>query len=61
MRRTVITNEQRATESAVMASEIEQLADGVGFIKFASDPEWIRVRFPDFTEAKLAPAFVPRR
>jgi hypothetical protein len=44
-----------------MSSEIEQLADGVGFIKFASDPEWIRVRFPDFTEAKLAPAFVPRR
>jgi hypothetical protein len=46
MRRTVITNEQRATESAVMSSEIEQLADGVGFI---------------ITEAKLAPAFVPRR
>jgi type IV secretory pathway TraG/TraD family ATPase VirD4 len=59
--KTVTTSEQHATESAVMASEIEQLADGAGFIKFASDPEWIRVRFPDFTQAKVAPAFVPRR
>jgi hypothetical protein len=41
--------------------EIEQLADGVGFIKFASQPEWIRVQFPDLSQEQLAPAFVPRR
>jgi type IV secretory pathway TraG/TraD family ATPase VirD4 len=58
---TTTTSEQYATESAVMASEIEQLADGVGFIKFASQPEWIRVQFPDLAQEKVAPAFVPRR
>lgn len=30
-------------EHAVMASEIEQLADLNGFLKFASQPEWRRV------------------
>lgn len=57
---TTTTSEHYATESAVMASEIEQLADGAGFVKFASRPEWIRVQFPDLTQAKVAPAFVPR-
>jgi hypothetical protein len=32
------------TEDAVMASEIEQLADLSGFLKTASRPEWYRVR-----------------
>jgi len=53
-------SEQHVTESAVLPSEIEQLADGVGYVKFASRPEWIRTRFPDVSHAKVAPAFVPR-
>jgi type IV secretory pathway TraG/TraD family ATPase VirD4 len=38
------TNEQHVTEAAVMASEIEQLADLEGFLKFASGGEWRKVR-----------------
>lgn len=35
---------RRVRESAVMASEIEQLPDLQGFLKLASSPEWWRVR-----------------
>ena len=35
---------RRVRESAVMASEIEQLPDLRGFLKLASNPEWWRVR-----------------
>jgi type IV secretory pathway TraG/TraD family ATPase VirD4 len=38
------TSEHRSIESAVMASEIERLPDLAGFLKFASIPDWIRVR-----------------
>jgi hypothetical protein len=31
------------TESAVLPSEIEQLPDLQGYLKFASQPEWRRV------------------
>jgi type IV secretory pathway TraG/TraD family ATPase VirD4 len=34
---------QHTTEDAVMASEIEQLPDLAGFLKLASQPEWLRV------------------
>jgi type IV secretory pathway TraG/TraD family ATPase VirD4 len=37
------TSEQHTTESAVLASEIEQLPDLQGYLKFASDPNWKRV------------------
>jgi type IV secretory pathway TraG/TraD family ATPase VirD4 len=37
------TSTQHVTESAVLASEIEQLPDLQGFLKFASQPEWRRV------------------
>jgi hypothetical protein len=57
----VTKSEQYVTESAVLASEIEQLADGAAFIKFASQPEWIKVQFPDVSQEKVAPAFQPRR
>jgi type IV secretory pathway TraG/TraD family ATPase VirD4 len=53
------TNQQFATESAVLASEIEQLADGAGFLKCASRPEWARIQFPDFRQGKVAQAFEP--
>ncbi len=33
-------SEQTATELAVMAADIEQLADRTGFLKFASQPGW---------------------
>lgn len=35
---------QHVTESAVLPSEIEQLPDLQGFLKFASQPEWRRVQ-----------------
>jgi type IV secretory pathway TraG/TraD family ATPase VirD4 len=40
----VSTSTQHVTESAVLASEIEQLSDLQGFLKFASQPGWKRVR-----------------
>ena len=36
--------QHHVTESAVLASEIEQLPDLQGFLKFASTPEWKRVK-----------------
>lgn len=38
------TSEHRSIEPAVMASEIERLPDLVGFLKFASIPDWLHVR-----------------
>lgn len=37
-------SEQHVTESAVLASEIEQLPDLQGYMKFASTPSWMRVQ-----------------
>ena len=42
--RSVSTSQQTVTESAVLPSEIEQLPDLQGFLKFASQPEWRRVQ-----------------
>jgi type IV secretory pathway TraG/TraD family ATPase VirD4 len=41
--RSVSTSIHHVTESAVLASEIEQLPDLQGFLKFASQAEWKRV------------------
>jgi hypothetical protein len=38
------TSHQYVTESAVLPSQIEQLPDLEGFLKFASTREWKRVR-----------------
>ena len=38
------TSIQHVTEAAVLPSQIEQLSDLEGFLKFASTPEWRRVR-----------------
>jgi type IV secretory pathway TraG/TraD family ATPase VirD4 len=40
----VTEGEKHVTEAAVMPSEIEQLPDLEGLIKFASSPQWLRVR-----------------
>jgi len=40
------TSEQQLVEYAVLPSEIEQLPDLAGFLKFASRPAWMQVRFP---------------
>jgi hypothetical protein len=40
----VSRGEQHVTESAVLAAEIEQLADLSGYLKFASIPSWLRVQ-----------------
>jgi type IV secretory pathway TraG/TraD family ATPase VirD4 len=53
-------SEQTATELAVMAAEIEQLADRTGFLKFASQPGWMRVAFPVYETEKVTVAFAPR-
>ena len=39
-----------AIESAVLPSQVEQLPDLAGYLKFASDPTWARVRL-DATQA----------
>ncbi len=52
-------SEQTATELAVMAAEIEQLQDRTGFLKFASQPGWMRVRFPVHETEKRAESFIP--
>ena len=54
-------SEQTATEFAVMAAEIEQLADRTGFLKFASQPGWMRVGFPFYELPQVAEPFVPKR
>jgi type IV secretory pathway TraG/TraD family ATPase VirD4 len=52
-------SEQYAVESAVMASEIEQLPDLTGYLKFASQPAWMRVSFPVYQLPAVAVPFVP--
>jgi hypothetical protein len=39
---------QHVTEAAVLPSEIEQLPDLCGYLKFASAPEWrmVKLRLP---------------
>ncbi|HEX9139074.1 MAG TPA: type IV secretion system DNA-binding domain-containing protein, partial [Steroidobacteraceae bacterium] len=39
-------SDQHVTEDAVLASEIEQLADLEGFLKLASSSQWLRLRVP---------------
>lgn len=53
------SSEQHATEYAVMPAEIEQLPDRSGFLKFPSQPSWLRISFPYFDLPKSAAAFVP--
>lgn len=52
-------SKQTATELAVMAAKIEQLPDRSGYLKFASQPGWMRVAFPMYDTAKVAVPFVP--
>jgi Type IV secretion-system coupling protein DNA-binding domain len=42
--RFVTTSTHHVTESAVLPSEMDQLPDLQGFLKFASQPEWRRVK-----------------
>ena len=49
-RRSTNVTEQRVTEAALLASELEQLPDLAGYLKTASSPAWLRVRLqPDVT------------
>ncbi len=45
-RRSTNVSEQRVTEAAVLASELEQLPDLTGYLKTASSSAWLRVRMP---------------
>jgi type IV secretory pathway TraG/TraD family ATPase VirD4 len=40
----VTRSEHLSVESAVLPSEVEQLPDLAGYLKYASDPQWQRVR-----------------
>lgn len=51
----VTRSEYPTLESAVLDSELEQLADLSGYLKVASRPEWVRVRLDHF-EDNDAPA-----
>jgi hypothetical protein len=42
--RSVSTNVHQIMESAILPSEIEQLPDLEGYLKFAPTPEWRRVQ-----------------
>ena len=44
-RRSKSTSEQHVTETAVLASEIEQLPDLTGYLRIASSPTWRKVEF----------------
>jgi hypothetical protein len=52
-----VTNisEQHVTDTAVMASELEQLPDLVGLLKLASYPAWIRVSLVPTTWVSWTP------
>ncbi|MBW4053290.1 MAG: type IV secretion system DNA-binding domain-containing protein [Proteobacteria bacterium] len=43
-RRSTNVSEQRVTEAAVLASELEQLPDLTGYLKTASSASWLKVR-----------------
>jgi hypothetical protein len=58
------TSEQRSIEPAIMASEIEQLPDLQGFLKFASTPNWqyaalTPVKYPTIDRPKRAGSAAP--
>jgi hypothetical protein len=44
-RRSTSVSEQQVTEAAVLPAELEQLPDLSGYLKTASAPFWLRVRF----------------
>ena len=44
--RSTTTSLQHVTEAAVLPAEIEQLPDLSGYLKFASNPQWIRTTIP---------------
>jgi len=46
----VTHGEHRSLEAAVLPSQVEQLADLAGYLKYASDPQWRQVRL-DATHA----------
>jgi hypothetical protein len=41
---TVSHNRHFSVEAAVLPSQVEQLPDLTGYLKYASDPEWQKVR-----------------
>ena len=59
----VSRSEQHVTESAVLAAEIEQLADLSEYLKFASNPAWLRVQLPPpwFGDDQLLCQTFPKR
>jgi hypothetical protein len=67
----VTHSEHRHVEPAVMPSQVEQLPDLAGYLKYASDPQWRQVRLdakqawlqrrPDKSAAATAESSAARR
>jgi type IV secretory pathway TraG/TraD family ATPase VirD4 len=57
--KTVGESHHHSVESAVLASEIEQLSDRAGYLKLASHPAWMKLQFPLYELPKIAEPFVP--
>lgn len=51
-------SEQTATELVVLAAEIDPLPDRTGFLRFASQPGWMRVEFLVYETEKGSVPFV---
>lgn len=54
-------SEHFAVEPALMPSQIEQLPDLVGYLKYASEPQWNRVRLVPWAERNIASFFAASR
>jgi hypothetical protein len=53
----VTRSQSVAIEAAVLGSEVERLADLEGYLKLASQPDWLRVAFPRPAAALRASGF----
>lgn len=57
---TTTTSEHRSVEYAVMASEIERLADLEGYLKIASISDWVRTKLVHVNYSEVARSRVPK-
>jgi len=58
--RSISMQTRRSVEDVALASEIAQLGNREGYVKLATDPRWVRVRFPYTAYPKAAEPMTPR-
>ena len=51
--------ERRTLEPAVLPSDISKMPKGMGYLKVASHPDWLLVKFPEYEPPRVADPFVP--